>query len=280
MLIGSDTAIKECKLRIPMQHNWNAQDYATNSSAQLQWAQELLAKLALRGTESVLDIGCGDGKISAQLASLVSAGRVLGIDLSADMIRLASTRFTAEQHPNLSFMCMDATAVQLPREFDIVFSNAVLHWIKDHCAVLRATHAVLKPGGKMLLQMGGRGNAAAVFAAIREVTARPQWHGYFHRFTPPYYFYGTEDYRQWLPECGFRPVRIELVPKDMLHESVKGILGWLRTTWFPYTDRLPVATRDVFFADVLDTYIAACPLDAHGNSHVGMMRLEVEAHAL
>jgi len=106
---------------------WNATDYAKNSSAQLQWAQELMAKLELSGNESVLDIGCGDGKISAQLAQVLKNGRVLGIDLSEEMIQLASQQYPQTTNPNLSFLQRDASKIHVPERFDIAFSNATLH---------------------------------------------------------------------------------------------------------------------------------------------------------
>lgn len=87
----------------PPAHAWNARDYAENSSAQMEWAQELIAKLHLRGDESVLDLGCGDGKVSARLAEAVPQGSVLGIDLSFGMIGLASERFPEAEYPNLAF---------------------------------------------------------------------------------------------------------------------------------------------------------------------------------
>ena len=263
-----------------VQQKWNAEDYAKNSSAQLEWAQELISKLGLQGHESVLDIGCGDGKISAQLALAVRKGAVVGIDLSEEMIRLAAEQFPPDQYPNLSFLCMDAAAIRLPGKVDVAFSNAALHWVKDHVAVLRGVRACLEPGGRILLQMGGRGNAADVFAALQKVMQSPAWEPYFQGFTPPYYFYGPEEYEQWLPLCGFRTVRVELISKDMQHQGVEGMLGWLRTTWFPFTDRLPAEQRDTFLAEVVATYTEAHPLDARGNTHVGMVRLEVEAIAL
>ena len=118
-------------------HKWNAEDYAKNSSAQLKWAQELIEKLALQGGESVLDIGCGDGKITSQLALAADNGNVVGIDQSEEMIRLASERFPSAKYPNLSFLCMDATGISLSRKFDVGFSNAALHWVKDHAKALR-----------------------------------------------------------------------------------------------------------------------------------------------
>jgi len=263
----------------PSQQQWNADDYARNSSAQLQWAQELIAKLDLQGCEAVLDIGCGDGKISAQLARAVRDGNVLGIDLSEGMVRLASEQFPTAQYPNLSFLRMDAAGIRLDGRFDVAFSTAALHWVEEHAAVLRGVHACLKPGGRILFQMGGRGNAAEVFVAIERVTQQPRWRRYYEGFTPPYHFYGPEDYEAWLAASGFRPGRVELLPKDMQHPGAEGLKGWLRTTWFPYTDRLPVERRDAFLAELVEAYTVVHPLDALGNTHVEMVRLEVEAYA-
>jgi trans-aconitate 2-methyltransferase len=261
-------------------HQWDADDYANNSSAQLQWAEELIAKLALQGTESVIDIGCGDGKITAQLAHIVKYGCVLGIDSSESMVQLATEQFPPTTNPNVSFLHMDATEIRLSQRFDVAFSNATLHWVEDHIAVLHGVHSCLSPGGKILFQMGGRGNAAEVSGAIREIMQRPQWQQYFEVFTSPYHFYGPRDYGVWLSETGFRPARVELIPKDMQHGGAKGLMGWLRTTWFPYTDCLPVELRNAFLEELVETYTAVHPPDAYGTIHVKMVRLEVEAYAL
>lgn len=258
-------------------HVWNAGDYARNSSAQMEWAGELIAKLRLRGDESLVDIGCGDGKVSARLATVLPRGRVLGIDLSADMIALARERFPVDDHPNLSFRRMDAAALRLPREFDAAFSNATLHWVADHRAVLTGVRACLRPGGKLLFQMGGWGNAASILEVVGRLLARKQWSSCFEGFTSPYHFYRPEDYEAWLVETGFRVERAELVPKDMRHDDVAGLTGWLRTTWFPYTDRLPPDAREGFLQELVAAYVAQHPLDSEGGTHVRMVRLEVEA---
>lgn len=258
---------------------WNARDYAQHSSAQLQWAEELIPKLGLQGHESLLDLGCGDGKITALIAARLDRGRVLGIDLSADMIQLANTQFPPATYPNLSFAQMDVSRIELDQRFDIAFSNAALHWVADHRAVLRGVRNCLRPGGRLLFQMGGRGNAAGMLAALEKVLDHPQWREHFRGFANPYSFYGPEDYRVWLLQTGFRPLRLELIPKDMYHPDDAGLLGWLRTTWFPYTDRLPVDQREAFLAEVVEAYLTAHPVDASGRTHVGMVRLEVEAHA-
>ena len=262
------------------QQKWNAEDYARNSSAQFALAQELISKLNLGGSESVLDIGCGDGKISAQIAEVVKKGKVFGIDLSDDMIRHASAQFPSADYPNLYFLRMSATDIRLLEKFDVAFSNATLHWVKDHVAVIRGVRASLKPGGKLLFQMGGRGNVVGISRAMEAAMRSARWRQYFENFTSPYHFYGPEDYETWLPENGFRPVRMELMPKDMRHQGTEGLTGWLRTTWFPYTDRLPANLRDVFLAEAVELYTQAHPTDARGNTHVNLVRLEVEAYAL
>ncbi|MGO9123088.1 MAG: class I SAM-dependent methyltransferase [Desulfomonilaceae bacterium] len=264
----------------PEPYRWNARDYAKNSSGQFEWAQELIAKLDLQGYESVLDIGCGDGKITYRLAEAVKRGYVLGVDQSEEMIRIAIEQFPPAKYPNLSFLRMNAMDICVSHKFDVAFSNATLHWVKDQVAVLRGVRKCLKSGGKILFQMGGCGNAADVFVAIEKLLQHVPWRQYYEDFTPPYHFYTPEEYEAWLLETGFRPVRVDLLPKDMQHHGAERFKGWLRTTWFPYTERLPVELRDTFLSELVETYLMAHPVDANGNTHVKMVRLEVEAYTL
>lgn len=125
--------------------------------------------------------------------------------------------------------------------------------------------------------MGGKGNAADVVAVLDEVTALPRWRGYFVGFVFPFGFYDPERYRPWLAESSLRPIRVELVPKDMVHTGRDGLAGWLRTTWMPYLERVPNEMRPELVGVVLDAYLARHPLDEDGNAHVRMVRLEVEA---
>ncbi|MHB9028709.1 MAG: class I SAM-dependent methyltransferase [Candidatus Latescibacterota bacterium] len=258
-------------------YHWNPSDYATHSSAQFAWARELIDKLALQGEERVLDIGCGDGKITAEIASLLPRGSVTGMDKSVEMIRFARGAFPRERHPNLSFLAADASALPFGKEFDVVFSNAALHWITDHRPVLAGIARNLRPGGRLLLQMGGKGNAASILAVLDELLREPAWSGYFEGFSFPYGFHSPEEYRGWLEEAGLTPRRVELIPKDMAQEGAEGLAGWVRTTWLPYTGRIPDKLREAFIREVVERSLARHPLDADGKAHVSMMRLEVEA---
>jgi len=259
------------------QGGWNARDYADNSSAQAGWATELIERVGLQPQESLLDIGCGNGAITARLAARVPGGRVVGIDASADMIRLAASSYPATDRSNLIFLQMDAADIRLPREFDVAFSNAALHWVGDQLAVLRGVCSCLRPGGRILFQMGGHGNAAVILRVVGGLTSEPRWRGYFAGFVSPYHFHGPDQYRGWLSESGLEAVRAELIPKDMRHPDPEGLKGWLRTTWFPYTDPLPPELRDRFLDEIVAAYLSEVPPDREGGTHVAMVRLEVEA---
>ena len=138
-------------------YQWNAIDYAKSSSIQQQWARELISKLNLKGNEKLLDIGSGDGKVTAEIASYLSNGSVIGIDNSEAMITLAQSKYSTDAFPNLRFQQGDASRLTFENEFDVVFSNATLHWILDQRPVLQGIYKSLKHNGKILLQMGGRG---------------------------------------------------------------------------------------------------------------------------
>jgi trans-aconitate 2-methyltransferase len=259
------------------QYDWNAEDYAKHSAAQHGWARELIAKLKLKGDESVLDIGCGHGTVTAEIASRLPVGSVVGIDSSSDMIALARDNFPRKIHPNLSFQCADARSLPFSDQFDIVFSNAALHWLKDHRPVISGIKRSLKANGKILLQMGGKGNAQEIISTMGTFLSESEWGTYFSDFEFPFGFYDAHKYTLWLQAAGLDPVRAELIPKDMCYDSKEGLIGWMRTTWLPYTERIPVHRREEFISQFVDQYIQKHPSPIPGQVVVKMVRLEVEA---
>ncbi len=258
-------------------YRWNASDYASHSSAQFEWARELIDKLHLNGDETVLDIGCGDGKVSAAVAGRFPKGFVVGIDSSREMIELARRNHPHEQIPNLTFQAMDARHIRFTQKFHVVFSNAALHWVMDQKAVLDGVRASINDGGRILFQMGGKGNAEEILAAIRILAAREPWAQYFKGFPFPWAFGDPEEYGKLLIEAGFKPKRVELIPKDMAQKGQEGLAGWIRTTWLPFVERIPDHLREAFVSGIVGEYIKTHPLDANGLVHVRMVRLEVEA---
>lgn len=258
------------------QHKWNPEDYERNSSAQEKWADVLISGLKLEGNERILDIGCGDGKITAKMAARVLKGNVLGIDSSQDMIDFARNRFSPSQHPNLRFELGDAQNLNFNQEFDLVISFACLHWIKDHLMVLRGVQKSLRSGGRLLFQCGGRGNAGKLMALTEDLIKESRWSRYFQDFRFPYYFYGTEGYHTWLEQAGLEEIRVELIPKEMIQQGKTGLEGWIRTTWHPVIVRIPEDMKQQFVSEMAERYLEHHPLE-DGLVKVGMVRLEVEA---
>ena len=256
---------------------WNAADYAANSGVQQSWARELIGKLKLRGDEHILDVGCGDGKVTAELAHAVPRGAVVGMDASAEMIGFARKTFSATKFSNLKFQVSDARKINSTKKFDIVFSNAALHWVDDHEKILSGASSVLKSGGRLVVSCGGKGNAHDVFLALRPEMRLKRWSCFFRKMPMPYFFYAPSDYEKWLPKFGFKIKAVKLAPKDATYDGVEGFTTWLRTTWLPFVQRVPENLREEFIAAVTQRYVAKHPPDADGQIHVRMVRLEIDA---
>jgi trans-aconitate 2-methyltransferase len=259
---------------------WNAADYAANSVVQQSWARELIARLELRGDEKVLDVGCGDGKVTAEIARAVPQGSVTGADASAEMITFARKTFPAKKNPNLKFMICDAREISPEKftgKFDVIFSNAALHWVDGHEKFLRGAGSVLKSGGRLVVSCGGKGNAHDVFLALRPELRLARWRNFFRKMPSPYFFYAPGDYEKWLPKFGFKIQSLQLAPKDATYPGAGGFATWLRTTWLPYVQRVPENLREEFITAVTQRYVAKHPPDDADKVHVRMVRLEIDA---
>ena len=222
-------------------YQWDPKLYSSNSSAQKNWGFELLAKLNFKGSDRFLDVGCGDGKLSAEVARTLLKGSVLGIDLSEDMVSFARNNYPQDKFPNLTFMQINADELTFNSEFDIVFSNAVLHWIKAPETALKCFWKSLKPEGIFLAQFGGKGNAAELFKITDSMLEDEKWSSSFKNFVFPYGFYVTGGYDKWLKGAGFSVERLEMHSQDMALEGEKGLFAWIASTWLPYIQRLPLS---------------------------------------
>jgi len=257
---------------------WNAAEYAANSAVQHSWAREIIARLNFRGDERLLDVGCGDGKITAEIARALPRGQVLGVDASPEMIGFAKKSFPPSKNTNLTFEICDARRLgNIAGNFNVVFSNAALHWVDDHEAVLQGAACVLKPGGRLIISCGGKGNAHDVYLALRPEMRLERWRPFFRKMPMPYFFYSSDDYKKWLPKYGFKSGSAHLVPKDAAYAGADGFATWIRTTWIPFVQRVPENLREEFIANVTRRYLAKHPPDKEGKVHVRMVRLEIDA---
>jgi trans-aconitate methyltransferase len=258
------------------QYKWDAKDYENHSRSQQIWGLELLSKLKLETNKHVLDIGCGDGKITAEIAGIVKNGNVIGIDSSEEMIKLAKNKYPPDSNPNLHFRILDARQLDYRDEFNVVFSNAVFHWIDDHKSLLHRINLCLRRGGRTIIQMGGKGNASEIIQVMSALIDSPTWKTFFKNFKFPYYFYNVEEYSAWVDQTGFSKSRIDLISKYMNHEGPEELEGWIRTTWLPYLQPIPKNLRNKFIREFVKKYLDTFPADENGIVQVKMVRLEVE----
>jgi len=257
---------------------WNPEDYAEHSSAQYKWGKELLELLNLNGSESLLDLGCGDGKITELISRKLTSGKVIGIDSSKDMIRFARHKYTNDKFENLSFEFKDACNLGYENEFDVVYSNAALHWIENQECVLNEAYKSLKAGGRILFQMGGKGNLEEMIDVITRTLKVGKWSEYFDGFENPYYFYSDTEYSKFLSNTHFKIDKVELIPRMMIHDNINELAGWIRTTWHPFLNRVPNNLRTDLINDIVNDFLSKFPLDSNGRTNIKMVRLQVQAY--
>lgn len=189
---------------------WNAEAYDRVSAPQQEWAEELFGRLELRGDERILDAGCGSGRVTGKLAARLPRGEVVGIDSSAEMIELARQRF-----PDLDLRRGNLLELDAVGEFDVVFSNAVFHWIGDHQRLFDNLAGALRPGGRLEAQCGGMGNIAKLKAVIDALSGDSRFAEYLSDLTREWNFARPADTELRLRRAGLEATRAWLEPSPM-----------------------------------------------------------------
>lgn len=225
--------------------DWDAATYDRVSDPQLAWGQELLERLELRGDEAVLDAGCGSGRLTKFLADRLPEGRLIAVDASPSMVEKA--RETLGERAEV--FRADLTELELAERVDLVFSNAVFHWIPDNDLLFRRLHGALKPGGRLVAQCGGAGNVASLAAAIQQVSNRPPFGEHFEGWARPWNFRGTEETAESLRRVGFAGVRCWLNAKPVHPDEP---LEYVRASALgPHLTQLPEELHESFVAEVV-----------------------------
>lgn len=215
-----------------MAQTWDPQAYGENGAFVHGLAGGVLEWLAPQQGEHILDLGCGDGQLTARIAP--SGAKVVGLDASPQMAAAARTRGIEVEEGNAESLPFADAA------FDAVFSNAALHWVHDQEAMLAEVHRVLKPGGRFVAEMGGMGNIAAIRVALMAVMSR---HGYDGREDNVNYYPTPDAYSRRLERNGFKVKRIALIPRPTpLADG--GMRGWINTFRRGVLDTLPEAMRE------------------------------------
>ena len=187
--------------------DWNADAYHRVSGPQVAMAGAVLDRLELRGDETVLDAGCGSGRVTRLLLERLPRGRVIAVDASPDMVARARAELADDPRADVREADLAALALEPGEQVDAVFSNATFHWVPDHDALFAAMAAALRPGGRMSVQCGGEGNVAGVHSAALQAGADS---GLGHRFAGwprPWNFAGPQQTEARLRAAGFEDVQ-------------------------------------------------------------------------
>ena len=235
--------------------DFDGEAYRRASRHQKEWGGKLLAELDLPADASVLDLGCGDGVLTARLADLVPSGMVLGIDSSPGMIA-AARKLT---RPNLRFELLDLNELAFKEEFDLIFSNAALHWVKDHRNLLAKVHEALKPGGRIRFNFAGEGNCAHFIRIVRAVMAEPRFAAHFAEFEWPWYMPSPEEYGRLIGAQPFVEVRVWGENADRDFADADEMTRWIdQPSLVPFLGYLPREEAKLFRNEVVARMLAEC----------------------
>jgi trans-aconitate 2-methyltransferase len=222
---------------------WDARTYDRTSGPQQSWASEVLGRLGgIAADATVLDVGCGTGRVTEALLTLVPRGRVLALDASEEMVTLARRRLGDRAR----VWCEDVLELDLDRPVDAIVSTATLHWVTDHERLWARLARALRPGGALEVQCGGRGNIAGVREVIDAVAreAAPELVGW-----SPWEFAGPEETERRLREAGFSAIRCWLQHRPTHPEDVD---AFVRTSILAaHLARLPAQRRERFASAVV-----------------------------
>jgi trans-aconitate methyltransferase len=235
---------------------WNPAQYGANARYVSDLGMPVVELLAPQPGERILDLGCGDGVLSRKLVEL--GCRVVGVDSSEAMVEAARSL-------GLEVYVRDGHALGFRNEFDAVFSNAALHWMKHPERVIAGVWRGLRPGGRFVGEFGGFGNVASIVRALEAALSRRG-----RTVENPWFFPRPSEYRGLLEACGFEVGVMELLPRPTLLAG--DVSGWLRTFAQPHTCGLPEAEREGFISEVVEA-LRGVLCDAEGQWRADYVRL-------
>ncbi len=235
-----------------MAHEFDGKKYEKASTHQKEWGTKLISELGLRGNERVLDLGCGDGVLTAEIAKLLPEGEVVGTDASQGMIDVAATR----ERSNLRFLRLDINVLDYENQFDVVFSNAALHWIKDHQRLLQNVRRALRTDGQIRFNFAGDGNCSHFFAVVREAMALDEFRSFFTEFDWPWYMPTVDEYDTLAKSSGLHDVRVRGENADRFFPDAEAMIRWVdQPSLVPFLTLVPDPVKSSFREFVVNRMI-------------------------
>ncbi|MDR2967866.1 MAG: methyltransferase domain-containing protein [Methanobacteriaceae archaeon] len=251
---------------------FDGEKYKQSSKHQKEWGSSLISEMELKGNEMILDLGCGDGVLTEQLSLLVPEGKIIGIDASFGMIQTAKKL----EKDNLSFICMDITDMDFINDFDIIYSNATLHWVKNHEELLKNTLLALKSYGTIRWNFAGDGNCSNFFEIIKSVINN-NYKKYFFNFQWPWYMPSSEEYEKLIAKAGFSSFLVELENKDRYFSNEDEMIKWIdQPSIVPFIQCIPDNKKENFRNIVIKRMIEKTK-EADGRCFETFRRIDVKA---
>jgi trans-aconitate 2-methyltransferase len=229
---------------------WNAEAYHRVSDPHVRWGIPVLARLPLEGSELVIDVGCGTGRLTEKLLERLPRGRVVATDLSANMLATARDFLSPRFRSQIGFVVADASAMPVADRADAVFSTATFHWVCDHERLFRSIHAALKAGGRLVAQCGGGPNLHRVHERCAMLMRQPEFAPHFAMWADPWQFADPGTTAARLRAAGFVDIVTNLESAPVVHADAGAYRAFVTNVICrPHLAHLPDASfRDRFIA--------------------------------
>jgi trans-aconitate 2-methyltransferase len=232
---------------------WDAATYDRIGTPMRRWAQQVIDDLGLRGDETVLDAGCGSGSVTFDLLAKLPHGKIYAVDASAEMIASLTRALDERGITNVTPVHASLTDFTLPEPVDVVFSNAVFHWIPDDDALFGCLYRATKPGGRLRAQCGGYGNNAHVLDAVAAVRQDERFARHLDGFTDTKRYRTPDQARAAMERAGWRDVRASLFAAPVPFDDPADAALYVKTILLrDHVARLPEADRDAYARAVVD----------------------------
>jgi trans-aconitate 2-methyltransferase len=236
---------------------WDAETYDIVSDAQEKWARSIIQSKEWDGKEVLLDAGCGSGRTTKLLADKITQGQIYAIDNDANMVKKAKDKLMGFKSIKIfQADLLDFDSSQTTIRFDIVFSNAVLHWVSDHKRAFRNFYGLLKENGQLLIQCGGHGNLQNTIAIIDQVKESSEFNHYFLNWKKEWNFAKPMETEAILTELGFKDAKVYLKDAPVTFSNKGDYSLYLKTVILgPYLKYLPSGKTKAKFIESILTLI-------------------------
>lgn len=199
----------------PKSREWDSSAYQRISGPQFSWGKKVLERVSVRGDETVLDAGCGTGRLTGELLELLPRGHVVAVDLSQNMLHTAREQLQPFQG-HVQFASVDVQHLPFDECFDGIFSTATFHWVPDHDQLFRSLYGALRSGGWLIAQCGGAGNLKRLLERVAALTAKPRYAPYLAGYRHSWVYSNPQETARRLRSAGFVDIETSLEPAPTL----------------------------------------------------------------